>query len=360
MSAPIEIPGVTLERLVARGTFSEVWYGQDLRLKAHAVAVKVATGEVGARMLRAEAALYRRMDGTVGIPRLLELRDGETPWIVLDWLGDVSFRDVLRAIDSASERGRALELFLEIVRVMANVHGMGIAHGDLKPENVVLNQGASGPPKPVILDFGLAREFQKERLGARLSESLKTGAGLEGGTLAYLPPEAVKGAEPSPAGDVYALGVMLHEALLGRRPDKAVSPEMLKRLLDPDIVDILCKALAFEPGDRYSTARAFLDALKEHSRALTATGVDALTRSWLRFGLSGLAAFFVVLRYVSVATLLVFYVGCVVACFGVGNPAPLIILVPFALLHLVVRWEGPETDAEATLRRSGFVVGKRR
>ena len=362
MSAPVEIPGVTLERLVARGTFSEVWFANELGRQG-ALAVKIATAEVGARMLRAEEALYRRMDGLVGVPVIRRFGDGETPWLVLAWVGDTSFRDVLRGVERGGERGRALQTFIEIVKIMARVHGAGVAHGDLKPENVVMEvdpRQRGREKKPVIIDFGLAREFQKERLGARLSESLKTGSGLEGGTLAYLPPEAVKGAEPSPAGDVYALGVMLHEALLGRRPDKAVSPEALRKLLDPEIVEVLCKALAFEPHDRYPNARAFLDALKQHESALTATGLSSMARSSVRFGLAGLAAFFVALRYLSVATLLGLYVFLALSPFYFKNPGPLLGFLPFLLLHAVIRWEGPETADEANLRRQGMVVGKRR
>jgi serine/threonine protein kinase len=355
MSAPIEIPGLKLERQVSEGTFASVWFASEDRAPRRAFAVKVATSEVGARMLRAEAALYRRLDGLDGIPRLAAFTDGETPWLPLEWLGNTSFRDLLRQ----NERGCVLARFLDIVRTMANVHRQGIAHGDLKPENVVMTRARGGSERPVILDFGLAREFQKHRLGSRLSDSLGTRSGLEGGTLAYLPPEAVKGAEPSPAGDVYALGVMLHEALLGRRPDKAVSPEELKKLLAPEVVDILLRALAFEPGDRYPHAGALLDDLKNHERAFTATGLDSFLLSAWRFGVVGLAAFFVALRYASVAALLSLYGFMVVSCFFVKNPLPLLGFIPAAILHFAIRWEGPETGEEASLRRGGFVLGRR-
>ncbi|HZU97037.1 MAG TPA: serine/threonine-protein kinase [Planctomycetota bacterium] len=348
MSTPIEIPGYTLLRSVSRGTFSEVWCARGQNGQEYAV--KVATSEVGARMLRAEVQLYEALSHTRGVPALRGFGFGEVPWLVLDWLGNESLRDVLRA----GERAEALAFLIAVTRTMGVVHRRGIAHGDLKPENVMID-GSS----PVILDFGLAREFQKHRLGSRLSDSLSTKSGLEGGTLAYLPPEAVKGAEPSPAGDVYALGVMLHEALLGRRPDKAVSPEELKKLLDPEVVEILLKALAFEPGDRYPDAGALLDDLQIHEDALTATGVRSFARSAWRFGVVGLAAFFVALRYTSVAALLFLYGFLIVSCFFAKNPLPLLGFIPMALLHFAIRWEGPETNEEASLRRGGLVVGRK-
>src|SRR4051812_37877363 len=111
MSTPIELPGLRLERLVSRGTFSEVWFGRSDAAPARDLAIKLATSEVGARMLRAEAALYRRMDGLEGIPRLVDFTDAETPWLVLEWLGDRSFRDVLRGAGGAQGRGDALAEF---------------------------------------------------------------------------------------------------------------------------------------------------------------------------------------------------------------------------------------------------------
>jgi hypothetical protein len=166
----------------------------------------------------------------------------------------------------------------------------------------------------------------------------------------------VKGAEPSARGDVYALGVILHEVLLGRRPDKATGPETLRKLLPGDVLDVLVKALAFDPADRFANARELRNALAALGSALTARGVHRLARVTGRYFLAGLAAFFVGLRYLSVLALLSLYATIVGAAIVQMNPLFLLAFLPMLLLHVVVRWEGPETAQEAALRQKGHVV----
>jgi serine/threonine-protein kinase len=349
------IAGYRLDELVSKSPFSEVWRGIRLADERD-VAVKIALADAGARMLRAEAALLQgKLRGASGLPEVLAFADGDCPHLVLPWLGDSSLRDRMRDVRSEDERARVLGLFLGVVATVHRVHFEGFVHGDLKPENVVID--ARG--EPVLLDFGLAQVAQKERLGTKLSQSMRTEDGLTGGTLAYLPPEAVKGAEPSRAGDVYALGVMLHEILVGRRPDKAVSPEALRRLLDEAVVEILLKALAFDPGDRYSSARGLADDLSAVEGTLLASGVKRRAIAVKRYALAAAAAFFVALRYGTVAVLVLFYASIPLSCLVMWNPAPLLGFLPIAVFHAFVRWEGPETNAEAQLRGQRQVVAAR-
>jgi serine/threonine protein kinase len=338
---------------IAEGRFAEVWRGVFVDEDVP-VAVKVATSDLGARMLRAEAEIADRLDGvrhTVGVVRVHAFVEGERPALVMRWIAGGTFRGVVDAIRTSDDRARAVGQFFDLVATVARIHAQAIAHGDLKPENVLMD-GRAGP---LLTDFGFARELARERLSSSLRHSMSgTADGIAGGTLAYMPPEAVKGAEPSPKGDVYALGVMLHELLLGRRPDKAAGPEVLKKLLREDVVDALTRALAFDPADRTPDARAFLRDLEPARRALTRTGAARMVEGARGLALAALAAFFVALRYASVLALLSGYTALLV-CGLLIHPGILVGFLPIFLLHAVIRWEGPETEVEARLRRTGAV-----
>jgi hypothetical protein len=185
---------------------------------------------------------------------------------------------------------------------------------------------------------------------------MQSADGLIGGTMAYLAPELIKGAAPSCRGDVYALGVMLHEVLLGRRPDKALGAESLRPLLPDPVIEVLLKALAFDPRERYSGALSMWGELKDIS-ALTASGPMHWARLTGRYLQAALAAFFITLRYASVLVLLASYAWLLLL--GVTeHPVVWLSFLPILGFHYFVRWEGVETSKEAPLRRSGEVVSR--
>ncbi|MHA1573969.1 MAG: protein kinase domain-containing protein, partial [Alphaproteobacteria bacterium] len=142
-------------------------------------------------------------------------------------------------------------LFRELVNAVSAAHGELVVHGDLKPDNVLVDR----QHRPYVLDFGLAR-FQRGGGAARPS--------AVGGTPGFLPPEVLQGqTEPSYATDIYALGVMLYMVLTGTRPfsrmSEAVAGEpTLPMERDPDIPEplqrICLKAMEAKPEDRYQTA----------------------------------------------------------------------------------------------------------
>jgi serine/threonine protein kinase len=369
--------GFELLEFVAEGPFSEVWRAErgDER-----VALKFARGEVGERMLAEEASLLERLANR----NRAELRLPDSPNHVYPrvaagalhfapgsaegpgclatlWIPNGSLRKRLSQAESADERARVAAVFCDLAGIVGILHAQGVVHGDLKPENVLLQRTREGEI-PYVIDFGLARFRREARLEQSLKASLQTGDALTGGTLAYMAPEIVKGGEPSAQADVYALGVMLHEALTGRRPSKVTTPEELRRKVPQALIPILLKALAYEPSERYQTAKDFAKDLSEQRAAVSATGVFRLTRSFGRFVLGGLAAFFVALRYVSVAILLASYalvVGTAVLGVVTGKfemLAVLLFFIPIAALHGVIRWEGPETAEEASSRTAGRVV----
>jgi serine/threonine protein kinase len=161
-----------------------------------------------------------------------------------------------------------VSVILAVADAVHYAHTKGIVHRDLKPANIMIDRTR----RPVVMDFGIAKFVGKSSL---------TQQGVVMGTPAYMAPEqAGEGGEPvGPRSDVYALGAILYTALTGRVPYdeetplrtilKVISPEMppsVRRLQHrvPAELDRICmKCLAKKPVDRYPTAQAFAEALRQ-------------------------------------------------------------------------------------------------
>src|SRR5438874_12524082 len=132
-------------------------------------------------------------------------RDSQHVYIAYEYVPGRTFREAMRSgeLDDAS----AIEAAIQILDALAHAHQRGIVHRDVKPPNVLL---AEGPRVSVrVLDFGLAQIQEAETLTAQ---------GDVPGTLAYIAPERLAGGATTEAADIWAVGVMLWEALAGRHP----------------------------------------------------------------------------------------------------------------------------------------------
>jgi tetratricopeptide (TPR) repeat protein len=181
-----------------------------------------------------------------------------------------------RYLSEAQPDARAtLNLFVQICEAVEYAHGHGVIHRDLKPANVLIDDEGN----PHILDFGLAKATDQATADEASSISRP---GQVMGTLAYLSPEQAAGMPSSidARTDVYALAVMLFEALTGSfpfdvtgRPSDIVQhilesaptpPSSLSRQVDAELESVILKGMAKERERRYQSARALADDLRRY------------------------------------------------------------------------------------------------
>jgi eukaryotic-like serine/threonine-protein kinase len=158
----------------------------------------------------------------------------------------------------------AVELTVQVCEALAAAHAVGVVHRDVKPSNVLVD--AEG--RVTLVDFGVA-------------SSPAVAAGLTGpnqalGTPGFMAPEALTGAPPSPALDVYAAGALLYTLLVGHPPEGAFVPA-------PVHDDVIRRALAPDPAARFPTVQALADALRQTpATAELHPGLPADEIVWLR------------------------------------------------------------------------------
>jgi eukaryotic-like serine/threonine-protein kinase len=250
-------------RPLGSGGSGSVWLARDNET-GREVALKIVPREgTGGSRAEREAAAAARLRH----PRCLRAhalaRDAGHVYIVYEYVAGRTLREAMRAgevNDSA-----ALEAAAQVLEGLAHAHANGIVHRDVKPANVLLADGDGLSVK--LFDFGLALMHEEEGL---------TAAGDIPGTLAYISPERLRGEPAGPPADVWAVGVLLWEALAGFHPfwggtllDTAKSIERGASSLReqrPDlprsIVSCVDRALSVAPGRR-PTAAGLTGALRE-------------------------------------------------------------------------------------------------
>lgn len=276
---------------IAAGGFGAIYRAEHMA-SAHEVAIKVlhpqlaADPNVIARFRREGATLSKlRAPHTVTTYEFGEAPDGML-YIVMELLRGVSLHERLR------ERGmlpwrEALQIARAICISLDEAHALGIVHRDLKPANIHLE--ARGDTDYVkVLDFGIA----KIKRGSTTDEGPElTNAGQMIGTIDYMAPEQILGAQPDHRSDIFTVGILLYEMIAGKRPfgELATPASMLAALLTqvpprlstfapvPHALDaVVAKCLARELADRYAN----VDELAEEiDRVLMTSSDDGATRT---------------------------------------------------------------------------------
>jgi eukaryotic-like serine/threonine-protein kinase len=249
---PVVLGGaLELGEEVGRGGMGSVYRARHLRL-GRTVAVKLlppslaADPEAEARFEREARALALLSHPHIVAVHDFGREDGQS-WLVMEFVDGPSLAATLPLPPA-----RALELGLQICDAVAYAHQRGVVHRDLKPENVILD--ASGRAK--VGDFGIARILKPEGPPLRV-----TSTNVALGTPRYMAPETLNGAPPDPRMDVYSLGVLLYEMVMGAPPAGVFPPA-------PAPFDaVIRRALSSNPALRYKDAGEMRDALASVMKA---------------------------------------------------------------------------------------------
>ncbi|MEK6282917.1 MAG: serine/threonine-protein kinase [Acidobacteriota bacterium] len=265
---------------LTRGGMGVVYLARDQQLHSRNVVVKVLLDEAYqseyvVQKFRQEVEALSRIDhpGIVGIMDSGELSNGR-PFIVMQYVEGVTLRSMM--IREGMNLERVAEVAKQVGRALAAAHNRGIFHRDLKPDNIMLQDLGHGEEQVKIIDFGIAKV--KSSVVAP-----STSLNLSPGTVAYMAPEQLSGRLITSATDIFALGAICYEMVTGRKPFNPetgfellqmqqtgvrVKPADLRPSLPDSAQDMILKALAFNPGDRYGDPREFGDnlarALLEH------------------------------------------------------------------------------------------------
>jgi serine/threonine protein kinase len=249
-----------LTRPLGRGGFSEVWEAERNGDPFDLVALKILIHPEHATQLRAEAnalALVRG-PGIVGVDAVDLTSD--PPHLVLQLLWGGNLRRRLQEARGKLPATEAVDLALRMLEILGRVHRDGVVHGDLKPENVLFQDGDLH-----LADFGLSRRIAQR--SATLSVSLSLEDARLAGTLDYMAPEQREGQKPTPRSDVFAMGVLLYELLMGERPQGVFAmPSKRHRGLPPIVDRTLACSLARDPRHRFPGAGAMLAFLQSGLR----------------------------------------------------------------------------------------------
>jgi serine/threonine-protein kinase len=314
-----------VERLVGEGGMATVYLANDLR-HGRKVAVKTLRAELAASIGADRFLREIRLAATLQHPNILGLYDSGDAGGILYYVMPFIEGESLRArLDREQQLPihDAVRITREAAEALAYAHERGVVHRDIKPENILLQNGHA-----LVADFGIARAV--DAAGEKLTQT-----GMAVGTPHYMSPEQAMGSDGADGrSDVYSLGCVLYELLVGQPPfdgpnarailarhtmEQVPSVTVVRPSIPDEIEDAVLQALEKTPADRYQKMSDFADALADLESAVAvrrtssrvtaarrttprgtrstrisgATGVTALglsgARLWTAVGVVGLA-----------------------------------------------------------------------
>jgi len=233
----------------------------------------------------ARAMSHLTHPNTVKVMMYGELEEGEL-YIVMEYLDGKNLNQIVRR-QGPFPVERAIPILIQVCGALEEAHQLGIVHRDLKPENIFLSNTGGLTDYAKVLDFGLAKVTERE---LRPGSIMLTQEGMVFGTPEFMSPEQAQGQVLDLRSDIYSLAVILYEALTGKLPfDARSSMEYIQlhvtkppisldervpgKTFPPGLADVINRALAKTPADRYESATAFADALRPYDPAYRASGM---------------------------------------------------------------------------------------
>jgi serine/threonine-protein kinase len=213
-----------------------------------------------------------------------ELEEDGSLYIVMELLEGKNLNQTVRK-EGPLPPERAIPVLVAVCGALHEAHQLGIVHRDLKPENIFLSVQGGITDFPKVLDFGLAKVTERQM---RPGSLILTQEGMVFGTPEFMSPEQAQGKTLDARSDIYSLAVILYEVLTGKLPFVAKTPMeyIQKHVMEPPIglnerdperkfapglPEVVAKALAKRPEDRYQSAAEFAQALKPFAPARSGT-----------------------------------------------------------------------------------------
>jgi Tol biopolymer transport system component/tRNA A-37 threonylcarbamoyl transferase component Bud32 len=276
-----------IEREVGSGGMATVYLAHDVRHERR-VALKVLRSELAA-VIGAERFLHEiKTTANLQHPHILALFDsGEvdgTVFYVMPYVEGESLRDRLNR-ETQLPVDEAVRIAREVADALDYAHRHGVVHRDIKPENILLHDG-----RAVVADFGIALAVSRSDSASRMTET-----GMSLGTPHYMSPEQAMGErEVTSRSDVYALGCVLYEMLVGEPPFTGPSAQAIvarvvtesprsltgqRHTIPPHVDAAVRRALEKLPADRFKSSAQFAEALVNPSSGGSAAHAPASHRS---------------------------------------------------------------------------------
>ena len=276
-----ELAGYRIESLLGWGGMGVVYLAEDLRLKRRVALKLLAASLAGDGSFRDRFIRESELAASIDHPNIIPIYEAGTTedllFIAMRYVeGDLNER--LR--DGRLDPAEAIGILAQLASALDAAHTRGLVHRDVKPSNVLLDAGArpDGSDHVYLADFGLTRLVSEE-----------TGIGEDGnlmGTIDYVAPEQIAGEEIDLRADVYSLGCVFYECLIGQPPfrrdselavvfahleTESPAPSVERPELPTALDAVIARALAKEPEKRYPSCREF-------ARAALAVAVDEASR----------------------------------------------------------------------------------
>ena len=287
-----------ITRLLGQGGMGEVYLAHDASLDRR-VAIKFLSEEMD-RSPRARERFLREAKAAACLdhPFIGQIHEaGEVDgraYIVMEYVQGPTLAEKMAA--GRLPLKAALQIVLEIAEALEVAHGFGIVHRDLKPANIILTP--QGHAK--VMDFGLAKHIRPagDKLARTETRSL-TEEGSLVGTVAYMSPEQARGATVDGRSDIFSLGIVLHEMLVGKHPFSRPTPvetltavlhdppqpaRIIPKSAGPPIARILDKALAKDPAERYQSVSELGQDVRKLQGDLAAGGLGFRRWAWIAGG----------------------------------------------------------------------------
>jgi len=261
-----------LKSLLGVGAMGQVFIAENMAIGVE-VAVKLLKAELIANQeFRQRFQKEAEAVGSIShqnVARFLDLVVGDPTFLVMEYVRGPTLQQMIEQ-ETRLPYDRALNIAIRLCWGLEAAHARGIIHRDLKPANIIVTSDPEVGEQPKIIDFGLAK------LAATTTSAELTRTGQIVGTPEYMAPEQIEGRKIDARADVYALGCVLYKMIVGRSPFGGEDDvQILYRQLHekprpltehlPDVphklADVLMRALAKAPNDRYADTRELASAL---------------------------------------------------------------------------------------------------